>query len=102
MIHVVAKINVGEGQRDALVALFKDVVAEVRAEQGCIEYVPTIDAAADMDGQATDGCAVTVIEKWESIEALKAHLATPHMGAFFGQAEPMIQGIDLQVLEDAC
>ena len=51
---------------------FHKVVPLVLAEVGCIEYAPTIDAQTDLEVQRPMGAdVVTVVEKWESIAALK-------------------------------
>lgn len=47
------------------------VVTLTRAEQGCHGY----SYAPDL----LDPCLIRISEKWESDEALAAHLATPHM-----------------------
>ena len=38
MIHVVAKIEVVPGKRDAFLDEFHRLVPEVLAEEGCVEY----------------------------------------------------------------
>ena len=44
MIHVVAVITAKPGQRETILKAFRDNLAAVRAEKGCIEYGPVIDA----------------------------------------------------------
>ena len=44
MIHVVAIITAKPGQRETVLAAFRDNLAAVRAEAGCVEYVPVVDA----------------------------------------------------------
>ena len=84
MIHVVATIEVTDGKRDALLAEFKELAPLVHAEDGCIEYGTAIDATTDIDPQIADRPnVVTVVEKWESVDALKAHLAAATHGRFF-------------------
>ena len=80
MIHVIASIEIQSGERDAFLEAFHEIVAPVRAEQGCIEYGPAIDLATDIPAQSpVRSDVVTVVEKWESLEHLKAHLDAPHM-----------------------
>src|SRR5687767_10417070 len=43
MIHVVAIITAKPGQRDNILEAFRANIPAVRAEDGCIEYGPTID-----------------------------------------------------------
>ena len=101
MIHVVASIRIKPGQRSAFVELFNANVPAVLAEEGCIEYSPTVDAATDIDAQELEGHCVTVIEKWESLDALKAHLEAPHMLAFREKAGGLVDSVSLKVLENA-
>jgi quinol monooxygenase YgiN len=102
MICVVATITAGEGLRDDLLALFRDLVPKVRAEKGCIEYTPMIDTASGLDAQgALRPNVVVMVEKWESVEALQAHLATPHMAEFGKQGAKLRLGMTLQVLTPA-
>ena len=101
MIHVVARITATPGNRDALVAAFKALLPEVHAEEGCIAYVPTVDATTDIDRQeAVDAEVVTIVEKWASLKHLKAHLAAQHMLAFRERAGELIAGAELRILEE--
>ena len=55
----------------------------MRAEKGCIEYGAAADADPALPVQTKYGPdTFVVIEKWESMEALKAHSAAPHMAAY--------------------
>jgi quinol monooxygenase YgiN len=99
MICVIATIETAPGRRDDLLAVFKTLVPQVLAEQGCIEYGPTIDVACELAQSRPN--VVTMVEKWESIAALQAHLATPHMADFRRQTADMRLSLSLQVLEPA-
>lgn len=102
MIHVIATIELREGKRAMFLEHFHKLVPEVKAEAGCIEYGPTVDVKTDLPAQvALRPDVVTVVEKWESVEALKAHLAAPHMEAFRGRVSELIEKISLQVVEPA-
>ena len=101
MIHVVASIGVKPGKREEYIELFKENVPNVLAEKGCVDYVPTIDADSGIDAQWTDETVVTVIEKWESLEALKDHLASPHMVHFMEETEDLVDDVSLSILEEA-
>lgn len=101
MIHVLATIHVGPGKRDAFLAEFHELVPTVLAEDGCVEYGPAIDAVTELDAQVTDENTVTVIEKWESLEALQAHLAAPHMVAFRETVKELVTGTELKILQPA-
>ena len=99
MISVIATISLKPGTRADFLKVFNANVPAVLAENGCAEYFPAIDVDAKLDAQSKDENAVVVIEKWESLDALHAHLQAPHMVEFREKAGDMIQGISLKVLE---
>ena len=101
MINVLASISVKEGKRADFIAAFKDNLPAVRAEEGCIEYFPAVDIDADLPPQQLDENEVTVIEKWASLEALRAHLSAPHMLAYREQVQDLVEETSLKVLTDA-
>jgi quinol monooxygenase YgiN len=98
MIHVLAYITAKPGQCDALLKEFRAIIPTVRAEKGCIEYGPAIDA--DMGGFQTKvgADAFVVVEKWESLDTLKAHAAAPHMAAYGAKTKDMIASRVIHVL----
>ena len=99
MVHVVATIEVHEGKRSDLLQAFQKLTPLVRAERGCIEYAATIDVPTAIKVQVPlRSNVVTVIEKWESIEALTAHLAAPHMATYREDVKDIVIGVALQVL----
>ncbi|MAG94186.1 MAG: antibiotic biosynthesis monooxygenase [Planctomycetaceae bacterium] len=102
MIHVIAEITVTEGQREAFLKEFQAVVPAVHAEEGCIEYGPTVDfdSGFDIQDPARPNVA-TIVEKWESLDALKAHLVAPHMVEYREKVKGLMQDIKLTVLEPA-
>lgn len=102
MIHVIATIELAEGTRDAFLQEFHKLVPEVLKEDGCIEYGPTVDATTDIGAQRATGTdAVTVVEKWESLAALKAHLVAPHMEAYRPKVKDFVKNTTLYILEPA-
>ncbi len=102
MIHVIATIEVTPGKRAEFLEQFHWVVPLVRAEDGCLEYGPAIDLASGSAAQPplrTD--TVVVIEKWASLEALRAHTKAPHMDEYRIRVKDLAKGVSLQVLEPA-
>jgi len=80
MIHVIATIELNAGKRESFLAEFKKVQPKVRAEDGCIEYGAAIDLQTAIAAQIPlRPDVVTLVEKWESLEHLNAHLVAPHM-----------------------
>jgi quinol monooxygenase YgiN len=102
MLHVLATIELNPGTREAFLAEFHKIVPLVLAEEGCIEYGPTIDAATDLERQAKVGAdTVVIVEKWTTLAALKAHLAAPHMAAYRPKVKDYIRGSTMRVLAPA-
>jgi quinol monooxygenase YgiN len=44
---------------------------------------------------------VTVIERWEGLDALRAHLAAPHMQEYRARVKDYVVRTQLQVLQPA-
>jgi quinol monooxygenase YgiN len=102
MIHVIATIEVKPGKRDAFLAEFHRIVPLVRAEAGCLEYGPAVDVASSIGAQGPlrDNVAV-IVEKWESLAALLAHLQAPHMAEYRVRVKELVVSVQLQVLQPA-
>ena len=102
MICVLATIEVVEGRRQDFLAEFRRVVPKVLKETGCLEYAPMVDVPTSIGLQsATRPDEVTVIEKWESIEALEAHLIAPHMVDYRKAVKDLVKGASLRILSPA-
>ena len=102
MIHVLAIITARPGQRDAVLEAFRANRPNVLAEDGCIEYAPTIDVPTGIAAQGgVRENVATIVEKWESLAALEAHLVAPHMQEYRGRVKDMVVGSSLQILEPA-
>ena len=102
MIHVVAIITAKPGQRGAILEAFRATVPAVLAEKGCIEYGPVIDAEPGPAFQTRIGAdAFMVVEKWASMEALKAHAAAPHMLAYGAKVKERIASRVVHILSPA-
>lgn len=102
MIHIVAVITAKPGLRGQILDAFRANVPAVHAEKGCIEYGPAIDAEGAGSFQTKFGSdTFVVIEKWESLDALKAHGASPHMAAYAAKTRDMIQSRVIHVLSPA-
>ena len=102
MIIVIATIELSDGQRDAFLAEFRQIIAPVRAEDGCLEYAPHVDLETTIPAQGDPRPnVVTVVEKWESKEALKAHLVAAHMAEYRERVKDLVLGMTLHILEPA-
>jgi quinol monooxygenase YgiN len=102
MVVVIATIEVHEGRREAFLAEFHKVVPLVRAEDGCLEYFPTTDCAVELPVPvASRPNVVTIVEKWSSFDALRTHLAAPHMAEYRVRVKDLVAGVKLQILQPA-
>ena len=102
MIHVVAIITAKPGQREAILKEFRANIPAVRAEDGCIEYGPSVDAEGLGSFQTKFGAdAFVVIEKWRDAQALKAHAGAPHMAAYAAKVKDLIASRVIHVLSPA-
>jgi quinol monooxygenase YgiN len=98
-VHVMAVIMAKPGMRDKILEAFRANVPAVHAEDGCIEYVATIDTEGAGSVQTPFGDdTFVVVEKWASLDALKAHAAAPHMAAYGARTKDMIASRVIHVL----
>ena len=102
MIHVLAMITAKPGMRGQILEAFRANMPAVHAEEGCVEYVPVVDATGVGPFQTALGPdAFVVVEKWASLDALKAHAAAPHMAAYGAKTKDMVASRVIHVLEPA-
>ena len=102
MVHVVAIITAKPGLRDEILEAFRANVPKVNAEDGCIDYGATIDTEGVGSLQTRFGDdTFVVVEKWESLAALKAHAAAPHMAAYGAKTKDLIASRVIHVLSPA-
>ena len=102
MIHVLATVEVQPGKRDAFLEEFRRIIPSVHAEAGCIEYGPAVDVASGLMTQVPlRDQVVVIIEKWESLEALKAHTVAPHMAEYRIRVKDLVKSVRLEVLQPA-
>ena len=98
MVHVIATITLAPGTRDAYLAEFLKLTPLVRAEAGCLEYGATVDEPTGLSAQERAEDRVVVVEKWARVEALRAHLAAPHMADYRARVKDFVTGVSLRVL----
>jgi len=101
MINVIASISVKAEKLSEFLEIFKSNIPSVRDESGCIEYFPAVDIDADLPPQSLDENVVTIIEKWENLEALRDHLNAPHMLAYKEKVKDIVEGVSIKVLQEA-
>jgi quinol monooxygenase YgiN len=102
MIHVIAVLTAKPGKREEILRHFRANVPAVRAEKGCIEYGAAVDAENALKFQTKWGPdTFLVIEKWESMEALQAHAAVPHMVAYAAKTRELMASRVIHILSPA-
>ncbi len=67
MIIVLGTYQVDAGERDRFLAAKAPQVASTRTERGCVDYAFSADAG--------DPTHVRLVERWESMDDLEAHVA---------------------------
>ena len=102
MVYVIAEIEVTDGRREEFLEQFRKIVPLVREEQGCRQYVPVIDVPTNIAaGRQARENVVTVIEHWDSLEALEAHLVAPHMIDYRAQVKHLVVQASLSISQPA-
>lgn len=74
MIVVNAVIESTEETIEAMKDAIRLMEIESRAEEGCHDYTFSVELSNPE--------AIRITEKWETMAALEAHFATPHMADF--------------------
>ncbi|MEM7041768.1 MAG: putative quinol monooxygenase [Pseudomonadota bacterium] len=101
-VHVLAVITTKPGMRSKMLDIFNANVPAVLDEDGCIEYGATIDHEGAGDFQTTYGDdTFVVVEKWASLDALKAHIKAPHMVAYGQKVKGLQADRRIYVMSDA-
>ena len=100
MIHVIAVITAKPGMRDTILTHFRANVPAVKAEQGCIEYGAAVDVEGGPFAKFGPDTFV-VIEKWETMDDLKAHGASEHMKAYGAKNKDLVANRAVHVLSPA-
>jgi quinol monooxygenase YgiN len=96
LIHVVAIVTAKPGKRAEILDAMTANLAAVRVEDGCIDYLPTIDDAAS--GAPLGEDVIVVIEAWRDAAALQAHRTAPHMAAYQDRTRDLVADRAVHVL----
>jgi quinol monooxygenase YgiN len=100
MIHVIATIELQPNSREPYLNILKRNVPKVRAEAGCLQYEPAVDIDSGLPIQQNIRIdVVTIVEAWDSLEHLVAHLKTPHMLAYRDAVTQYVRKVSVQVME---
>ena len=102
LVHVLAVITAKPGKRAEVLENFNNNVPAVHAEEGCIEYGAVIDSSEASSFSVPFGPdTFVVVEKWESLDHLKAHAATPHMKAYAEKNKDLLADRKVHVMTSA-
>jgi quinol monooxygenase YgiN len=102
MIRVVAVITAKPGHLGELLAAFRANAPTVLKEEGCHEYAAFTDAEGAGPIQAPFGPdTFVVLETWDSMAALGAHAAAPHMRDYAKATKDLTAGRAIHVLTAA-
>ena len=101
MINVIASIRLRPGKVEDYLKILKVNVPKVLNEKGCVGYLPAVDVDAGLPVQQKDENVVTIIEKWDSLQALHDHLSAPHMLEYRKQVKDLVESLSIKVLKEA-
>ncbi len=94
MLIVAGEVVVEEGAIDSARDALRTMEQETRKEDGYITYAFSLDIS--------EPTTMRIFERWESQEALSAHMKTPHMaefGATVGKIKPKSMSIKVYEIE---
>lgn len=103
MIHVIAVITAKPGMRQAILDELQPRIPEVLEEEGCVEYIPTTDAA-NVDARIHSPTlfgpdTFVVFEKWKSMQALQHHSQMPFVLDYLKIVGPMIASRVVHIMD---
>ena len=101
MLTIIAEIRVHAGQehKAKVIKAFEKITPTVLTEQGCHGYELLVDADLNADMQAKDANVITMLEYWESMEHLNAHMQTAHMQAYQAEVKDDVADVKIRILE---
>lgn len=82
VVHVVARLVPRPGQAEALAAIIRAILPEVRGEPGCVAYVAH-------ESCATPG-VIAMVETWADQAALDAHAEAPAFTALAARFDELL------------
>lgn len=88
-IVVLAKVYPKEGCRDTVIELSEDLIENTLAEEGNIDYQLL---------KSLNDKTLTFVEKWQSLDALKEHMASEYFQLFGSETEDFVEKMDIQVI----
>lgn len=101
MLTIIAEIQVHQGNRHKqnVIDAFEKITPAVLAEPGCHGYSLLVDAPLSLPFQSVDANVIIMLEQWESIEHLNAHMQTAHMQAYQTEVKDDVAAVKIRILE---
>jgi quinol monooxygenase YgiN len=100
MLQLIVTMDIKAGRMEEFLTVCKTLRPEVLKEAGCLAYDYTREVPSFLGGQEPiDANRITLLERWASPEALKAHLETPHLKAAGPKLKELRSGVSVRVLE---
>lgn len=102
MISVFAVMTAKPGKKQQVLEIARANLATVRAEEGCHEYrlVEDVKNAGPFQ-KALGEDSFAFVEQWQSMAALEAHLATPHMQEYGQKTNELLADSAIYVMQSA-
>lgn len=101
MLTIIADIQLRPGteHRENVLNAFRKITPVVLQEDGCCGYELLIDHESDIHYQTKIPDSITMLEHWESVEHLNAHLQTPHMQAYQQQVKDDVLNVKIRIMQ---
>ena len=91
MIIVIARVEADAARIDDLQPTLDAMMRATWEESGCLSYSMAVENKA--------AGIITIVERWESEAALKAHFSQPHMAAFNAAVAGAVRSIEARMYE---
>jgi quinol monooxygenase YgiN len=93
MVGVIAKLKIKENKVDEALKMFKELMEEVKKEEGTIYYTLNKDMA--------DPNMIVVVERYKDMAAFQTHAGTPHFSAFSKRIGGLLEGgLEMALLDE--
>jgi quinol monooxygenase YgiN len=101
MLTIIADIQLRPSteHRENILNAFRKITPVVLQEEGCHGYELLIDHESDIHYQTKIPDSITMLEHWESVEHLNAHLQTPHMQAYQQQVKDDVLNVKIRIMQ---
>ncbi len=90
MIYIIATLSIKPGSLDEVLDLAMPCIEGTRKEAGCISY--------DLNRSLTDENTLVFVERWQDMDAIKAHFVEPHLVAWRDAGELFITQKKIEII----